>query len=125
MSNETTLTTEHLATLFDALIYERVRDAVDGGRLSALEEQLALWIVQIVDVTDRQLLEVPRGMIAKALRRIAGEREGAGMTSDEHCASPRVRYMNAVCREALGELDRADDAPRCTERAPPSPGMAR
>ena len=95
------------AHLLDRVIYERVQDAIDRGKIAELQEQLAISLSLLPDVTDAEMLAGARAAIARALRDYAHDIEHPLMRDPEH----HIRYLNAICAEV-------DPGPSLRDRPP-------
>src|SRR5690348_11171473 len=85
---------EHLA---ERIILLEVHRCIDFEKLAELQERFAIELGRLPGVTDEQMLVESRAMIDRALHRIADGGDG----DDQDL---RVRYWNAICREAEREL---------------------
>jgi hypothetical protein len=86
--------TEHL---FERMIFKMVVDCVDLTELIELEETLAIELGRRPDVSDQQMLAIPRTLIARALHEVADAHEHGGYLDT---CELRTRYHNALGREA-------------------------
>ncbi len=93
------LSSEHTAAWLESMVYERVYDEIICG-LQAVEEQIAIGLVRRVEVTDEQMLMAVRGIMSRALRRLADERANPIVGSYQESEALRLRYANATSCEA-------------------------
>lgn len=94
------LSPAQVAHLLERLIYKQVCAHIDLAALGDLEEQLAIELGRLGEVTDNQMLELSRAAIGGALRQLAGDREC--IQQYDECQA-RTRYLNALCREVDSE----------------------
>jgi hypothetical protein len=92
----TIVSVEQLAHLFDQLLLDRVVRMLDLDALSELEDSLAIELARLPGIADAQMLAIARGLVGRALRRIAESREHPGPCDFFEL---RTRYDNALCRE--------------------------
>jgi len=90
--------------LLEQLVFQDVARAVDTEALSTLERRLAVELARLGEPSDTRMLAIARGLIARALLRLAHDLE-AGVCADDR--DLEIRYENAICREVLAELDAA------------------
>jgi hypothetical protein len=88
----------HAAVLLERVIYEEVLHCVHVQKLRELEEMLAVELLQVGAIEERELLSIVREMIARALVRCVG---GADPAAEQ----ARSRYFNCICREGLPAAD--------------------
>lgn len=86
---------DRTAHLLDRVIYDKVHDLIDHGKLSELEEQLAISLSLLPGVTDAEMLTGARAAIGRALRELAHAVEHPPTRDPEH----HIRYLNAICAE--------------------------
>lgn len=84
----------HAAILLERVIYEEVLGCVDIAGLRELEEMLAVELLQVPAIDERELLPMVREMITRALVRCV---DGGDATVEEDA---RTRYFGCVEREA-------------------------
>lgn len=87
---------EQAAWLLDRVIYEQVLERIDLCRLQDLEAKLSIEISRLQGTTDEQMLSRARGLISRALRRLADHIEGG---SPPPPMDEENRYWNAICAE--------------------------
>jgi hypothetical protein len=89
------MSSDRTAHLLDRVIYDKVHDLIDHGKLNELEEQLAISLSLLPGVTDAEMLAGARAAIGRALRELAHAIEHPPTRAPEH----HIRYLNAICAE--------------------------
>jgi hypothetical protein len=84
----------HAAVLLDRVILEEVLGCVDMQGLRELEEMLAVELLQVEEIDERELLPLVREMIGRALVRCV---DGGGAAVEEDA---RTRYFGCLERAA-------------------------
>lgn len=86
---------DRTAHLLERVIYQKVHDVIDHGKLRELEEELAISLSLLPGVTDAEMLAGARAAIGRALRELAHAVEHPLTRDPEH----HIRYLNAICAE--------------------------
>jgi hypothetical protein len=84
------LSAGHTAALLERVLYEEARACVRMGRLSALEEMLAIELLQVEAIEDGELLPIVREMLVRAFAQVIERRD---RTSEEEA---RTRYTRCL-----------------------------
>lgn len=90
----------HAAVLLERVIFEEVVACVDMHGLRELEEMLAVELLQVEAIDERELLPMVREMISRALVRCVD----SGSSGDQEDEA-RTRYFNCLGREVVEAWD--------------------
>jgi len=91
--------------LLRQLIADQVSRAVRHSQLSSIERSIAMELARMGEQSDARMLAMARSLVAGALHAVA---DAYAVGSREDDRDLEIRYENAICREVLDALDRAD-----------------